>query len=115
MRPPYMLRTGRTPVERAAGLLSSEIGTWALRRALAFGTVTPRDLERQFPAAGPGRLVNLLRLMAERGELNRLSPVGPHNRAVYGPGNLTDLRTLHAALTDLLALSPTPEVPREAE
>lgn len=116
MRPaPYMLRTGHTPVERAAGLLSSEVATVALRHALATGTVSPRDLQREFPAAKPGRLVDLLKLMAQRGELNRLSPVNPHSRAVYGPGNLSDLRALHAELSALLALSPAPEVSREAE
>lgn len=111
----YRYQGGETPAERGAALLTSPVATHALKHALTHGTVTARDLEREFVHAVPGRLAVLLRDLAKSGQLvahqQHPRPATPH----YTPGDLSVLRALHNELSALLALSPAPEARDETD
>ncbi|GBF05877.1 hypothetical protein DAERI_060137 [Deinococcus aerius] len=101
-----------TPQGRACTLLLHPVRRWALRRALEQGRVTPLEVAREYPYLGvSGASTNVLRSLLTSGVL-RLDPHrgGTRTAHTYLPGDLSDLRALHAELSELLALAPAPEV-----
>lgn len=102
------------PTSRGALWMAHTMTRWVLAHVAQHGQVTALTVSREFPAAVPGRVRVLLRNMAAHGVLTCLNPDAPRNvPPVYGRGDLSDLHALHAELTGLLALTPTPEVPHE--
>ncbi|WP_155300151.1 hypothetical protein [Deinococcus kurensis] len=105
-----------TDAHRAAELLGNPVRTWAVQHALRTGHVTTRHVAQEWPMYTPSHVYVTLHALVSKGWLRRdpgqpvRLPYGEYQR--FLPGDLTGLHALHAELTALLALMPTPEVPR---
>lgn len=105
-----------TPLGRAALLMTHPVRLWIVEYALRTGTVTTQDVRNEWPNIIPARAFQHIAALRASGWL----VAAPHKKGyrdcmIHRPGNTADLHELHAYLSRMLALSPTPEVSNEID